>query len=163
MVAAMSSLRWPFALVLLAGLAACDSSESGLAANTFEVTVSGARSATLRGSATAGPVTRFGETTYDLLFSDLPAGTISLFKRSLGRLSVRTYVVGASHDDSFGGIVSLGTPPYDFAMFVADSGSVVVERVDGRDAEGRIDIVARTLEDDEEVVVEGTFRVRLDQ
>jgi hypothetical protein len=149
------------ALLLLAGLAGCDSGESGLAVNSFEVTITGARSTTLRGSAIAGPVTRVDETNYALVFTDFPAGQILLTKRSLGRLAVRTYVVGGVDDEAFGGIVGLGSPPYDLATFATVSGSVVVDRLDGRDAEGRVSIVARSFDGGDEVLVEGTFRVRV--
>ena len=158
--AGMSRPARLLAFVLLAGIAGCDSGESGLPANTFEVTIIGARSATLRGSATAGPVTRVDETTYQLGFIDFPAGQLLLTKRSLARLAVRTYVVGGSEDEAFGGIVALGSFPYGIAIFATVSGSVVVERLDGRDAAGRVSIVARSFEG-EEVLVEGAFRVRV--
>ncbi len=144
------------ALVVLPG---CDSAEPELALNTFEVTITGDRTATLNGPARAGPVTHVDETTYELQLLDIPAGQIILLKRSLVPLQVRTYVIGGADAESFGGGVSLSTSPLDFGLFSAASGRVVVERVDGRDVEGRLSMVARSFEG-EEVLVEGVFRIR---
>lgn len=143
-------------LLLTAG---CDSAGSG-SGSSFVASITGARTASLAGPAAGGPVTRAGDTFYELTFSDLPAGQILLAKRSLAPLVARTYTVGDS-DESFSGIVALSNLPYDFATFATSSGSVTVDRVAGQVVDGSVSMTARSFDGEEEVRVEGTFRIRL--
>lgn len=148
-----------FLLVLLASpLAACDSSNADLTDGTFEARVSGSAETTLNGLAAFAVETEDGETVSAIGLVNTADDEDAVFLLVNGRAAAQTYAVGGT---AAGAILVLHGTGDEGAVYIADSGTITVDRADAARLSGSFDVTATSLvEEGERVRLQGSFHAK---